>query len=59
MVAMKGSRAASEIADAAETLARLGCGTPELLVLGAGPPARLVPPTTVVRVVRSDEDVRG
>lgn len=59
LVAMKGSRAASEIADAAEALARLGCGTPELLELGAGPPAHLEPPTTVVRVVRPDEDVRG
>lgn len=59
LVAMKGSRAASEITDAAETLSRLGCGTPELLELGAGPPARLDPPTTVVRVVRSRTDVRG
>jgi len=59
LVAMKGSRAASEIADAAETLARLGCDTPEVIELGAGEPARLDPPTTVVRVVRLDEDVRG
>ena len=59
LLAMKGSRAASEITDAAETLTRLGCGTPELFELGAGPPARLDPPTTVVRVVRLDEDVRG
>ena len=59
LVAMKGSRAASEIADAAETLARLGCGPPEVLELGADEPARLDPPTTVVRVVRSGTDVRG
>ncbi len=59
LVAMKGSRAMSEITDATETLARLGCGAPEVLELGAGEPARLDPPTTVVRVVRLDEDVRG
>ncbi|MGH3345706.1 MAG: 16S rRNA (guanine(527)-N(7))-methyltransferase RsmG [Nocardioides sp.] len=59
LVAMKGSRASAEVADAADTLRRLGCAAPEVLELGAGEPARLDPPTTVVRVVRHDEDVRG
>jgi 16S rRNA (guanine527-N7)-methyltransferase len=59
LVAMKGSRAGAEVADAAEALARLGCAAPEVLELGTGDPARLDPPTTVVRVVRRDEDVRG
>jgi 16S rRNA (guanine527-N7)-methyltransferase len=59
VIAMKGSRALEEIAAAAGTLRRLGCAPAEVLELGAGAPARLEPPTTVVRVVRDGTDVRG
>jgi 16S rRNA (guanine527-N7)-methyltransferase len=59
VIAMKGSRAPAEIAEAGDTLRRLRCGTPEVLELGVGAPARLDPPTTVVRVVRAGTDVRG
>jgi 16S rRNA (guanine527-N7)-methyltransferase len=59
VIAMKGSRASEEVAAAAGTLRRLGCARPEVLELGAGAPARLEPPTTVVRVVRVGTDVRG
>ncbi|HEX6150806.1 16S rRNA (guanine(527)-N(7))-methyltransferase RsmG [Nocardioides sp.] len=58
VVAMKGARAAAEVADAAQVLRRLGCAA-EVLELGAGAPTCLDPPTTVVRVVRSGSDVRG
>jgi hypothetical protein len=56
---MKGSRAPAEIAEAGDTLRRLRCAAPEVLELGVGAPARLDPPTTVVRVVRAGTDVRG
>ncbi len=59
VIAMKGTRATSEIADAGDTLRRLGCAAPEVVELGAGSPAWLDPPTTVVRVVRAGTDVRG
>ncbi len=59
VLAMKGSRAAEEVADAAKTLRRLGCAPAEVLEIGAGPPAFLQPATTVVRVVRAGTDVRG
>jgi 16S rRNA (guanine527-N7)-methyltransferase len=51
LVAMKGARAAAEIADAGDDLRRLGCAEPEVLSLGGGEPTLLDPPTTVVRVV--------
>jgi len=56
---MKGSRAPVEVADASDTLRRLGCAPAEVLELGAGAPAWLEPPTTVVRVVRAGTGVRG
>lgn len=59
LVAMKGSRAAAEVADAGADLRRLGCAEPEVLALGAEEPARLDPPTTVVRVVWAASGVRG
>lgn len=59
LMAMKGSRAAAEITEAAPDLRRLGCADPEVLVLGAGAPALLDPPTTVVRVVWGRPGVRG
>lgn len=59
LLAMKGSRAAAEITDAADDLRRLGCADPEVLSLGGGDPARLDPPTTVVRVVWHGHGVRG
>ncbi len=59
VLAMKGSRAAAEVADATRTLRRLGCAPAEVLEVGAGPPALLDPATTVVRVVRAGTDVRG
>ncbi len=59
VLAMKGSRAGEEVADAAKTLRRLGCAPAEMLVVGVGSPAFLDPPTTVVRVVRAGTDVRG
>jgi 16S rRNA (guanine527-N7)-methyltransferase len=59
LVAMKGSRAEEEIGQAGATLRRLRCDVPEVVRLGAAPPASLDPPTTVVRVVRRDPGVRG
>ena len=59
LLAMKGSRAAEEVAESAEDLRRLGCADPEVLSLGAGAPALLDPPTTVVRVVWDRSGVRG
>jgi 16S rRNA (guanine527-N7)-methyltransferase len=59
VLAMKGSRAQEEVAEAAKTLRRLGCAPAEVLEIGAGPPAFLDHPTTVVRVVRAGTDVRG
>lgn len=59
LLAMKGSRATAEIADAGDDLRLLGCADPEVLSLGAGEPARLDPPTTVVRVVWQGHGVRG
>ena len=51
LVAMKGSRASDEIVGAQGALSRFGCAAPDVLTLGAGQPALLDPPTTVVRVV--------
>jgi len=59
LLAMKGSRAAVEIAEASEDLRRFGCADPEVVYLGGGEPARLDPPTTVVRVVWERSGVRG
>jgi len=59
LVAMKGTRAAAEVAEAREDLRRLGCAEPGVLSLGAGEPALLDPPTTVVRVVWQRFGVRG
>lgn len=59
LAAMKGSRAAAEIAEAGEDLRRLGCAEPQVLTLGAGEPTLLDPPTTVVRVVWQRFGVRG
>jgi 16S rRNA (guanine527-N7)-methyltransferase len=59
VIAMKGSRAPAEIAEAGDALRRLRCAAPEVLELGVGAPARLDPPTTVVRVVRAGTGVRG
>jgi len=59
LLAMKGSRATAEIADAGDDLRLLGCADPEVLSLGAGEPGRLDPPTTVVRVVWQGHGVRG
>ena len=59
VLAMKGSRAAAEVADSTQTLRRLGCAPAEVLEVGGGPPAFLEPATTVVRVVRAGTDVRG
>lgn len=59
LVALKGARAATEVADAADDLRRLGCAPAEVVLVGAGPPALLDPPTTVVRVVRDSAGVRG
>jgi len=59
VVAMKGSRAVEEVADAGKTLRRLRCAPAEVLEIGAGPPAFLDPATTVVRVVRAGTGVRG
>jgi 16S rRNA (guanine527-N7)-methyltransferase len=59
LVAMKGGRAQEEIDGAAKDLRRHRCAPPEVLLLGAEPPASLSPPTTVVRVVRAAPRVRG
>jgi 16S rRNA (guanine527-N7)-methyltransferase len=59
VLAMKGSRAAEEVADASKALRRLGGAAAEVLEVGGGPPAFLEPATTVVRVVRAGTDVRG
>lgn len=59
LIAMKGSRAAEEVAQADEALAEFGCAAPEILTLGAGAPAELDPATTVVRVVWHHPGVRG
>jgi 16S rRNA (guanine527-N7)-methyltransferase len=59
LIAMKGSRAAEEVAQAEEALAEFGCAAPEILTLGAGAPAELDPATTVVRVVWHHPGVRG
>lgn len=59
LVAMKGSRADEEISQASAQLRRFGCDVPEVLRVGAEPPASLDPPTTVVRVVRRSAGVRG
>lgn len=59
LVAMKGSRAAQEVEEAAQALADFGCAPPEILSLGAGEPAALDPATTVVRVVWDRPGVRG
>ena len=59
LLAMKGSRATVEVAEAGEDLRRFGCAEPEVLQLGAGEPTRLDPPTTVVRVVWKRSGVRG
>lgn len=59
LVAMKGARAAQEVAQAAADLRRFGCADPQVLLLGAQPPALLAPPTTVVRVVWDRSGVRG
>lgn len=55
VLAMKGARAAEEIAGAMSALRRLGCAPPEVLTVGA----ELDPPTTLVRVVRRRSGVRG
>jgi len=59
LVAMKGSRAVEEVTESRDDLRRFGCAEPEVLWLGAGEPARLDPPTTVVRVVWDRSGVRG
>ena len=59
LLAMKGSRAGEEVDGARAELRALGCADPEVLLLGSGAPAFLDPPTTVVRVVRRHEHVRG
>jgi len=59
LLAMKGSRATDEIAEAREDLRRFGCAEPEVLSLGAGEPALLDLPTTAVRVVWDRFGVRG
>jgi 16S rRNA (guanine527-N7)-methyltransferase len=59
VLAMKGSRAGEEVAAATKTLRRLQCAPPEVVTVGAGEPARLDPPTTLVRVVRRQSGVRG
>jgi 16S rRNA (guanine527-N7)-methyltransferase len=59
LLAMKGSKAGEEIVGARADLRRLGCADPDVLFLGAGEPALLDPPTTVVRVVRHGVRVRG
>lgn len=59
LLAMKGSRAPAEVAEAGEALRRFGCAEPDILALGADGPARLDPPTTVVRVVWGRLGVRG
>lgn len=59
LLAMKGSRAGEEVVGARADLHRLGCADPDVLFLGAGAPAFLDPPTTVVRVVRRGVRVRG
>ncbi len=59
LIAMKGSRAAEEVAQAAQALAEFGCAPPEILSLGSGEPAALDPATTVVRVVWDRPGVRG
>lgn len=51
LVAMKGSSAADEISEAGRTLAKLGCGVPEILSVGDG---ILLSTTTVVRVPWAD-----
>ncbi|MFG3706819.1 16S rRNA (guanine(527)-N(7))-methyltransferase RsmG [Micromonospora sp. NPDC047670] len=49
LIALKGSSAADEIAEHAETVARLGGGEPEMHRCGEGV---IDPPTTVVEIVR-------
>ncbi len=51
MLALKGASAAQELPAAAEALARLGAGTPEIMQCGRGV---VDPPTTVVRVARQE-----
>lgn len=48
LLALKGERAAAELAEAAEVLKGFGVRTAELLQVGQG---KVVPPTTLVRVV--------
>ncbi|MFD1947031.1 16S rRNA (guanine(527)-N(7))-methyltransferase RsmG [Nocardioides aestuarii] len=55
VLAMKGGRAAEEIAAATKAWRRLQCTEPEVLTVGAA----LEPPTTLVRVVRRRHGVRG
>lgn len=55
LLAMKGSSAATEIAEHAEALARLGAGTPSVRTCGE---ALLAEPTTVVEIVREREVAR-
>ncbi|MBZ5738183.1 16S rRNA (guanine(527)-N(7))-methyltransferase RsmG [Nocardioides mangrovi] len=55
LLAMKGSSIETEIEEAADELARWGCGAPEVLTLGAELPADLAVSTTVaVRVAWAD-----
>lgn len=51
LVAMKGTSAAAEVADAGEALERWGCAPAEVLSLGAGV---ISPPTVAVRVAWAD-----
>lgn len=51
LVAMKGSSAADEVAEASATLAAWGCATPEIVVLGEG---TLSSTTVAVRVTWAD-----
>ena len=51
LVAMKGSSAAAEVAEAAAVLRELGCATPEIIVVGEGIVAE---PTSAVRVAWAD-----
>ena len=52
LLALKGASAAAEIAEHAETLSRLGAGTPSVRLCGD---AVLAEPTTVVEIVRERE----
>ncbi|MFD0855955.1 16S rRNA (guanine(527)-N(7))-methyltransferase RsmG, partial [Actinomadura adrarensis] len=56
LLALKGERAAAELADAKPVLDRFGVRTAELLHVGRG---KVDPPTTLVRVVAERAPRRG